>query len=373
MLVENNEIDNIYIKGNISQSNFDANKGRQLTSLQRQKLPIMNEEISWIEIVLNDNPKLNANFKMTIDSNLVNDQSRIKVKFIKNSMNGVYPNSFDEYLNKINISSAIEGKGFSEDKKEIYISERYLETIGFDIEAALDKNVSLSIDYSNFDFRNSITVLDNDLIYNNVHANYKELKDLPQLIGEVTIFSDYKIVGIIKKEYYQISSLTKEDADIWFKYETLIDNDGNYLMPQFSKQDLFVYRQDTNESKTVLTYKTNEYVDYSKNIAKQGCFFPFLLGNYYISDRGSNNNILPVEYSYVQCNNFNESLSYVEQCNLFIKENTNNSSGYYTVGSNIFVQTKHAYICLNAIIIFAFDLIVVFVVVLTILNNKIDT
>ncbi len=343
MLVENNVQDEIYTRGVKSKNILTTGRGIQLRKIQKQCLPPVQEEIKWQELLLNVQNKISDRTQLTIGDESIKLDSELKCKFIKNATKKTYPASIDEYLMKTKGVSAIDGDGFGEEKNQLYVSERFLDKLGVDKSKILGKYISLKINYEGIDIPNERYVLDNDLVFDNAHSSYKQKNELVSVNGNVSIFSNYKIVGIVRQEYYDINELTKSDADLWFKDETLIEGNVN-LMPKISMQDLYIWSEKESESKIVLTYNTLEYIEYSKTVTEKGCFFPFLLGNSYIAEnRGENNNIMPIEVNYVQCDDFSSARKYCKQCKNYFEDNNTNgvlNGNYYAPCSQEFSRLE---------------------------------
>lgn len=352
MLVESNAVDDIYRIGTKSQNSYQSDKGSQLTSSQKENLLTMDEEIVWTEFLINVQNKLSDRIKMTINGEQVQVNSEIKCKFIQNATTKTHPESMENYLIGTTGKGAIFGAGFGEEKNELYISERLLSAMDLDKESVVGSVISLEIDYLNIDIANQRYVLDNDTVYDNAHINYGQKQDLEKIDGSVKIFSDYKIVGVISNQYYDINDLTRTDADIWLKDDSLMSEQGT-LFPKISIQDLYIFSPNATEAKIVLTYPTNEYIEYSKTVTEQGCFFPFMLGNSYIAEnRGSNNNVMPIEIAYVQCDSFQSALSYWQKCGDYIAENTTvANANYYSPCSQNFLKLTQLYNTINMVCI----------------------
>lgn len=343
MLVENNMVADIRIKGLLSQDFYIGNKGKQLTLAQKELLPVKNEEISWQEISINYQNQLNTRVELTIDSTSIELVNELKCKFIKDAVNKTYPESVENYLISKTGNGAIYGNKLGINYNQVYISERFIKTYNLDHNNLLGAKISLEIDYSNLDMANQRYILDNDNISDNLHANYLQKMDLETIDGSIKIFSNYTIVGIISDEYYNINNLTQTDADVWFNYNALISDSGENLFPKISVQDLNVFS--TPEPKIVLTYSNIDYINYSKEVTEKGKFFPFLLGNSYTGEnRGANNIIMPTFVSYVQCENFSDALNYMKKVEAFIMQNDNFvTSNYYSPAGQDFITLVQLY------------------------------
>lgn len=332
ILVENNAVDanNIFILGEKSKAYFEENNGRQLTLSQRKELEVKEEEISWIVLAFNVEQE---GLELTVDGNKIQGEKDIRCKFIKNSENGTHPQSIENFLQNYYGHGVIEGDGFSKAKNELYISERLLEDWGVEAEGAIGKTVSLSADYTNYNYARHGEALDNDCIYDNPHSNYTSLSDLPSAGGRVKLFIDYKIVGVISNDYYNVLPGAYNDADIWIKYGSLVTQSGVNLLPKVSYQDLYMESAEEKEEALVLTYPTVDHAEFSQSVTEEGCFYPFILagarGLYY--NRGHNNLVMPMEYSFVQCENIAAQQAYLKVTDGFLKENNvKNMTGWYS-------------------------------------------
>ena len=103
---------------------------------------------------------------------------------------------------------------------------------------------------------------DNDTVYDNPHLLTSQGESLT-LTGKVTIFENFKIAGIINREYYGIREITDKDAAIWIKYDSFVMPGGEVNIPEFSVQDIYdAYGR--KKTAFVFTYPSADYVNYSQ-------------------------------------------------------------------------------------------------------------
>ena len=331
-----NSIESIDIRGDKSKEFFDSYKGHQLTFEQKRSLDV-DDEVIWseIELIVKDCKRFDTNINFTIDNKAQELNNDILFKFLKTK--STHPQSVEDYLLSSVGHGAIYGEGFGDSKQEIYVSQKLLDELGIDKDVALGKLVSFSLTYNDVKYY-SWTIPDNDNIFDNNHAMSIDKDYKLCLNGEVKIFKDFKIVGVIGREYYEINDVTKNDADIWFKDDVLKTQDGISLFPKLSVQEM----NSGFGGAVVCTYPSADYVGYSNQVAEQGCFFPFFsAGLNYAATRTlpySENYFMPTEISCVQCNSFKESKKLVDKV-----ENTCAYNGGSNLRSYLIFSQEYLY------------------------------
>lgn len=212
-----------------------------------------------------------------------------------------YLSAMDDYMQ--GDDGVIIGEGFTGDTAEIYISEILLEALGLD-RSVLGKAASLSLTFDEEKYSEIYNVPDNDTVYDNPHVLTSQ-GESPTLTGKVTIFENFKIAGIINKEYYGIEDITDKDAAIWIKYDSFVMPNGDVNIPKFSMQDIYnVYGN--KSTKFVFTYPSADYVNYSQTVAAAGRAFFFTSGttNFINGEPYFNYYWFPVSMTYVQYRDF---------------------------------------------------------------------
>ena len=212
-----------------------------------------------------------------------------------------YLSVMDDYMQ--GDDGVIIGEGFTGDTAEIYISEILLEALGLD-RSVLGKTASLSLTFDEEKYSEIYNVPDNDTVYDNPNLLTSQGESLT-LTGKVTIFENFKIAGIINREYYGIRGITDKDAAIWIKYDSFVMPGGEVNIPEFSVQDIYdAYGR--KKTAFVFTYPSADYVNYSQTVAAAGraFFFTPCTTNLINGDTYFNGNNYPVAMTYVQYRDF---------------------------------------------------------------------
>lgn len=342
-LIESNSTKSVDIRTQGSGTDGQVSQGIQLTYEQKQSLTVK-DEIVWTEVFFSslENKYSGAELEFSIDGQVHDIDDDFKIKFIKDAQVKTYPDSIESYLLDTYGHSGIYGEKFGDSKRELYISEIMLGRLGLTRDEAIGKNLSLSMVCSGEDFSRSY-LFDNDTIFENQHIKCYDIDaKSPSIDGRVKIFCDFRIVGVISKEYYNVNNLTASDCDIWMKDDVLTDDDGVSLFPKISVQE--VYGQFSQKSaKIILTYPSVDFIRYSEEVTAQGEFFPFFAGGLKYADmnlgRGSSNNVMPTYVSYVQCENFKTAKNFANKVKQNVIENNGGEAPYYHYGhcSNEFI------------------------------------
>lgn len=317
---ESSLLDAIYLDGDNSVYAYNYYRGQQLSDMEYNYFK-NDSEVAWREFLIKKNP--NNTLDMVLGNDEIKSNEDLSFKFLM-SNNDVLKGMQDYIYSNYN-HDAIYGKKFTDKKREIYVSEKWLEKMGYSTSEVSGKKISLSISYFNYDLKESRYLLDNDNIVTNKHIMMIDKDyDLGKLTAKVKIFENFEIVGIISNEYYELNQFTSKEADFWLRADVLTDNQGTSLFPEISMQDLYI---DGNLTfKVIATYANEDFLDYSQIVTSQGCFFPFIVGNDYLFTRNSGEMVLPLRLSYVQYNDFNETKEKIGYFNAL--NNVADGSGY---------------------------------------------
>lgn len=291
--------------GESSRKLYQDSIERELTFEQYEEIKTDNT-VDWFSFQIGFYNSSLTNTHISIGEKEFDAKDRIDCKFLLSE--SVMLDSIQDYLYTSTGHDAIYGQGFSESKREVLVSELWLKENGLTKEDALGKEISLDMNYSGVDLYNNFNVvLDNDTIFENQHiSSYDKNYQTQAFVGNISVFTKYKIVGVVCEEYYSLNDFTEIDSDFWFKKSALVDNNGNSVYPKLCVQDIHI-----NEKLTpfiVATYPSTDYVAYSQEVTDQGCFFPFLQGNIHRNHR-TTFNIYPVKSSFVQYDSFKEAKS----------------------------------------------------------------
>lgn len=330
IMVESNVKDTFDIRSS-SALDFFASGGYQLTTSQFNEIK-NDTAISWQKILFN---RINANSvthdDMKCDFRLGERVLRsrddantsFEIKFYEGDKSKTHPSEFDDYLLKNSDHKVIYGDSFS-GEREIIVSEIFLENVGLTKEEAMNQNLSLTIQYNNVGYNDYGFVLDDDAIFDNNHVyNDASKKNIIRNVnGEISIFSEYKIVGVISREYYEINNLTRNDSHIWVQESSLYTPDGKSTLPKVSVQNIHNGYGHSFQDCPILTYDDTDYVSASRRITDSGAFYPFLIGNTW-SNLDSNNQYLPVRSSWITYHSYKETLTASKIINNLTKINSN--------------------------------------------------
>ncbi len=330
-LIESNTNQDIDIRVP-NRPDMHLNTGIQLTYEQAQSL--QKGEVIWTEVLydISQNKYSSAELEFSIDGQMYDIDDNFKIKFIKNRHIKTHPESIESYLLDTYGHGGIYGEKFGDSIREVYISENIIERLGLTRDIAMGKYISLSMVCKGEDFSRSY-LFDNDTIFENQHIKCYDIDaKSPSIDGRVKVFCDFRIVGVISREYYSVNNLTASDCDIWLKDDVLTSDDGVSLFPKISVQE--VYGQFLQKSaKIVLTYPSEDIIKYSEEVTAQGKFFPFFAGGLKYADinmgRGSSNNIMPLCVSYVQCEDFKSAKNIAKKVKENVIENNGGEAPYY--------------------------------------------
>lgn len=330
-LIESNTNQDIDIRVP-NRPDMHLNTGIQLTYEQAQSL--QKGEVIWTEVLydISQNKYSSAELEFSIDGQIYDIDDNFKIKFIKNGHIKTHPESIESYLLDTYGHGGIYGEKFGDSIREVYISENMIERLGLTRDIAMGKYISLSMVCKGEDFSRSY-LFDNDTIFENQHIKCYDIDaKSPSIDGRVKVFCDFRIVGVISREYYSVNNLTASDCDIWLKDDVLTSDDGVSLFPKISVQE--VYGQFLQKSaKIVLTYPSEDIIKYSEEVTAQGKFFPFFAGGLKYADinmgRGSSNNIMPLCVSYVQCEDFKSAKNIAKKVKENVIENNGGEAPYY--------------------------------------------
>ena len=199
----------------------------------------------------------------------------------------------DEYADSLNPDTALSLKAVG-DRQYLSAMDDYMQG---------DDGVIIGEGFSG-DTAEIYNVPDNDTVYDNPHLLTSQGESLT-LTGKVTIFENFKIAGIINREYYGIRGITDKDAAIWIKYDSFVMPGGEVNIPEFSVQDIYdAYGR--KKTAFVFTYPSDDYVNYSQTVAAAGRAFFFMPSttNLINGDTYFNGNNYPVAMTYVQYRDF---------------------------------------------------------------------
>lgn len=330
IMVESNVTDTFDMRSS-SALDFFASGGYQLTTSQFNEIK-NDTAISWQKILFNrinatsvshDDMKCDFRLGERVLRSRDDTNTSFEIKFYEGDKSKTHPSEFDDYLLKNNGYKVIYGDSFS-GEREIIVSEIFLENVGLTKEEALNQNLSLTIQYNNVGYNDYGFVLDDDTVFDNNHVyNDASKKNIIRNVnGEISIFSEYKIVGVISREYYEINNLTIKDSHFWAQESSLYTPDGKSTLPKVSVQNIHNGYGHSFQDCPILTYDDTDYVSASRRITDSGAFYPFLIGNTW-SNLDNNNQYLPVRSSWISYHSYKDTLAASKIINNLTKINSN--------------------------------------------------
>lgn len=330
IMVESNVTDTFDMRTS-SALDFLASSGYQLTTSQFNEIK-NDTAITWQKIIFNrinaasvihDDMKCDFRLGERVLRSRDDTNTSFEIKFYEGDKSKTHPTEFDDYLMTNNGHKVIYGDSFS-GGREIIVSEIFLDNVGLTKEEALNQNLSLTIQYNNVGYNDYGFVLDDDAIFDNNHIyNDASKKNIIKNVnGEISIFSEYRIVGIISREYYEINNLTRNDSHIWVQESALYTPDGKSTLPKVSVQNIHNGYGHSFQDCPILTYDDTDYVSASRRITDSGAFYPFLTGNTW-SNLEYNNQYLPVRSSWITYHSYKETLAASKIINNLTNINSN--------------------------------------------------
>lgn len=316
IMVESNVTDTFDMRTS-SALDILASSGYQLTTSQFNEIK-NDTAITWQKILFNrinatsvihDDMKCDFRLGERVLRSRDDTNTSFEIKFYEGDKSKTYPPEFDDYLLKKSDHKVIYGDSFS-GEREIIVSEIFLDNVGLTKEEALNQNLSLTIQYNNVAYDYYGFVLDDDTVFDNNHIyNDASKKNIIKNVnGEISIFSEYKIIGVISREYYEINDLTRKDSHFWAQESSLHTPDGKSTLPKVSVQNIHNGYGHSFSDHPILTYDDTDYVSASRRITDSGAIYPFLIGNTW-SNMEYSNQYLPVRSSWITYHSYKETLA----------------------------------------------------------------
>lgn len=236
--------------------------------------------------------------------------------------------------------------GFTSNKAEIMVSERFLNKQGLD-KNVLGKNLSLSVNLE--DFKSNTVFIDNDNDENN-------LPDLnaDHAFNMLEVFKNYKIVGIIKDAYYTQKDCSK--CDIWIKKDSIKDNVVKAIKPL--------------NNKLVVTYIDLDIELLNKETIDDGCFF-VLFGamKYNTYYEKANNYYLPETRCCLTFKNFDTAAETIALVDQYYYENGLLEKNYDFYSNDLLTEIRYNNLKNWLNIIFTISFIISCITLLVITEN----
>ena len=309
--IESSITENVFVKGDKSVQ-FFARRGKQL-SMEEVSLFKSGEEINWQEWALKSTN--DANIYLGIGEKSIQFNEDMTFKIIESE--SYIPSGIKDYIKNNHNQDVVVGQGFSNAKREIMVSKKFLNNIGVSSEQALGQDMFLEVDYIDHDTNKARFVIDNDTIIENDFVPTKSL-----LNCKIRVFDQYKIVGIISDEYYSLNEFTANDGDLWIKESSLMSTSGN-LYPTISVQD--VEYDEQNIMARIITYPIFGMENWNDVVYNEGCFLP-VGGDIRFNFSGKSGELVrPIRYSFIQYKNFSQTKQMSDKFDNIVG---NDGSGY---------------------------------------------
>lgn len=329
-LVSSNYSDTLYIRNEESADFVKNYGGHQLTAEQyndlRDKFGF--DEITWLELAINAYGKIaDGSVELQVDGDAISLSDTLRIKFFNgySGLGSLIPQSFiSDFIERYG-KEIIKGGGFTDGNRELLISEEFLDSLDIEWQDVIGKTISLTISYSdygeNMDFA---VILDDDNIFDNPHKNSFSEEAVDYGGGTVAVFADFKVVGVIDRDYFSLNEFTECEAPVWMLGGALSP------LPQMSVQR--VYTDYSYKDKVVVTYPETDYEALSKEVTEAGYVFPFLVGNWFSQYEYDvlENYITPVYNHYIHCGDMTASENCYTKINELIKTN---NGGIHAVNS----------------------------------------
>lgn len=376
--ITGNATDYIDVRSSTGDEYIKNHCGFQFNNTQFKKF-INENDIIWNEIMFNigngsfSKEKSTYTFSVNEDNKIDEDIAKpseyydnnlFAIKFYESDK--LYPDIFNDYIQKKFGYPIITGNRFGNERDEVIVSEIFLENIGLNPAQALNAKLSLSINYNNFS-EYSLTCLDDDNVFenNHIYTDAANKNKIAPINGDIKIFSNYRIKGIISKEYYNINDLTKNDSHIWMKKDSLVTSDGENTLPLSSIQKIHDGYGYGFSDTVIYTYKNTDYITESLRITADGAFYPFFVNNGY-SDSEFNNKFMPIKRAWKDYGSFKELNAVSSMLDKISVEN-GNIGDYFDGYTQGFLQLREMNNIISVIVITLS--LIGFITLLTILIN----
>ena len=297
---EYRDLDDIYVFGSMSEQRYQNSASSNILTKSNVESSSGDKELapSWVTMLYEQGELIAEGATLTIDH-----FDNLKVKAITPDSDGNYlPADTAEYLGKT-ASKPVTGAGFSSAGNEIYASARLLEKMGLSSSEALGKKLSLRITLG---FSNDQYIYDDNTVYDDPHSCTAEGVEYIAPQGEVYVFYEFTVVGVIENVYYEN---VKDETDIWVKRSSIY-LDGADLMPKISVQDIY-NEFGRLESVYVLTYPHANVAELAEQAARNGAFIP-LFSELSRFDGTALDNFTST-LAFVQYNDFSEAVKAYEE------------------------------------------------------------
>ncbi len=240
-----------------------------------------------------------------------------KIKIIDTQENNgkLVPNGYEFDLAKMNTPLICAGTGFTDGKSgEAIISEALAAQFGLEPEEAIGKTISAAAfgkygSANNFIYR---YFEDNDNNPNNVYF----VENATGGNMGVNVLENFTITGVVTKNYYTLSYVTRFDAHIWISGNSAYTGEGNARKTEFLPTLTRMYHTPATGSPIpyiVVTYP-KAVASIAEDAAKANKFFPAFPAVHFTAERltGNENAFLyerPIKTATLQCDGYGDAVS----------------------------------------------------------------
>lgn len=218
--------------------------------------------------------------------------SSFNMKFIDmHTSNGIVPSAVNKKLiDKSNNGFIKVGTSFDGDgARQVLLSEKRMAELGLNLNC-VGKKISITLIVPNTEFDNytsgyaeNITVIDDDNIVGNktINSSWNNSDAYVKTEfagGQIKIFENYVIKGIINSEYEQIEN---NAPDMWLTMVSLKNQNNSYL-PSMMYGDVYNEFGWKNKAR-IITYLDADIVSLSNRATAEGMVFPLFLRGGFVS------------------------------------------------------------------------------------------
>ena len=310
------------------------------------------------QTIIEEKTKFLFNKAIYVDDVFYNIPQKIKMVECSRKNQEVIPDAIISDLNESGKEFLVAGSGFSEDARgEVMLSEVIVEEFGFNPEQAIGKKFTLKVSESLSDGY----AIDND---NNPFNEY-EGENTGNFQAEA--ISNFKVVGVISKDYYKLSEIFMYDAHIWISEDSVYVYENGKPYNKYLPQISVVEKDEALPDKwsgTVFTY-SESLSALEEKARNEKMFFPAMPGIKFSEDGVSYN--IPYRSSsslFIQCKDYSSAKKVSSYLDSVYKKITNYGTDYkffyasYSFVNFLFINTLGDYVTiafmiLGGVILFA--------------------
>lgn len=196
--------------------------------------------------------------------------NKIRVLHYDSSAGKLYPDSAQkDFQKKYDGNIIMQGDTFSSQTKgakEIIISERLVDFLGYTVQEIIGEPLTLKNKY--YANKYSDGFVDND---NNPNNDIITTND--NTIYEFLLCEDFTIVGVISKDYYKLNNMGYDTDIIITDASVYTDSEYNSYKPAVNRIKTSINERE-NDYYTVYTYPVNNIINHANTCISSEKFFP---------------------------------------------------------------------------------------------------